>query len=309
MRGMFDQIEANSGPMRRSRHKLWLQTMICVLVALTPQAFADGFTISWFDGAAGNKALLNLNSGAAEFSETQAPAQGLIDARAAHSRGFRIATPATASSLCTSACFLIFVCGDLGATDMRATTDAGPQKNAPADRVEKIYNGFAIGTDAEGNEGYNAAQEAEEQLRLDFLSSFQNPRKNAANQTAWDQEEGQLISDSLKYGGDRTLYATAMYWGETHLHLPVTSPQELLAQAKTVQLSDQPGEREFAAYMANYLTARFDSLNRLATYYHSATDDIEGRNVALNLADLQAELRIDEVDRTLQARLTVRPGC
>jgi hypothetical protein len=309
MRGISDQIEANSGPMRRCRHKLWFQTMICVLVALTPQAFAAGFTISWFDSGAGNKALLNLTSGAAEFSETRAPAQGLIDARAAHSRGFRIATPATASSLCTSACFLIFVCGDLGATDMRAATDAGPQKNAAADRVEKIYNGFAVGTDAEGNEGYNAAQEAEEQLRLDFLSSFQNPRKNAANQTAWDQEEGQLISDSLKYGGDRTLDATAMYWGETHLHLPVTSPQELLAQAKTVQLSDQPGEREFAEYMANYLTARFDSLNRLATYYHSATDDIEGRNVALNLADLQAELRIDEVDRTLQARLTVRPGC
>jgi hypothetical protein len=244
----------------------------------------------------------SLNSGAAEFSETQAPAQGLIDARAAHSRGFRIATSATASSLCTSACFLTFVCGDLGA-------NAGPQKNAAADRVEKIYNGFAVGTDAEGNEGYNAAQQAEEQLRLDFLSSFQNPRKNAANQTAWDQEEGQLISDSLKYGGDRTLDAAAMYWGETHLHLPVTSPQELLAQAKTMRLSDQPGEREFAEYMANYLTARFDSLNRLATYHHSATDDIEGRDVPLNLADLQAELRIDEVDRTLQARLTVRPGC
>jgi hypothetical protein len=197
---------------------------------------------------------------------------------------------------------LTFVCGDLGA-------NAGPQKNAAADRVEKIYNGFAVGTDAEGNEGYNAAQQAEEQLRLDFLSSFQNPRKNAANQTAWDQEEGQLISDSLKYGGDRTLDAAAMYWGETHLHLPVTSPQELLAQAKTMRLSDQPGEREFAEYMANYLTARFDSLNRLATYHHSATDDIEGRDVPLNLADLQAELRIDEVDRTLQARLTVRPGC
>ena len=274
MREMSDQIEANSGPMRRSRHKLWLQTMICVLVALTPQAFAAGFNISWFDSGAGN-----------------------------------IATPATASSLCTSACFLIFVCGDLGATDMRAATDAGLQKNAAADRVEKIYNGFAVGTDADGNEGYNAAQQAEEQLRLDFLSSFQNPRKNAANQTAWDQEEGQLISDSLKYGGDRTLDAAAMYWGETHLHLPVLSPQELLAQAKTMQLSDQPGEREFAEYMANYLTARFDSLNSLATYYHSATDDIEGRDVPLNLAGLQAELRIDEVDRTLQARLTVRPSC
>jgi len=154
-----------------------------------------------------------LNSGAAEFSETQAPTQGLIAARAAHSRGFRIATTATGSGLCTSACFLIFVCGDLAAPDKRAATDAGPQKNAAADRIEKIYNGVAVGTDAEGNEGYNAAQQAEDQLRLDFLSSFQNPRKNAANQTAWDQEAGQLISDSLKYGGDRTLDAAAMYWG------------------------------------------------------------------------------------------------
>lgn len=283
--------------------------MICVLVALTPQALAADFTMSLLVSGAGNKALVNLNSGAAEFSETPAPAQGLIAARAAHSGGFRIATAATASNLCTSACFLIFVCGDLSATDMRAATDMGPQKNVAADKVEKIYNGFAIGTDAEGNEGYNAAQQAEEQLRLDFLSSFQNPLKNAANQAAWDQEEGQLISDSLKYGGDRTLDAAAMYWGETHLHLPVTSPQELLAQAKTMQLSDQPGEREFNEYMANYLAARFDSLNRLATYHHSATDDIEGRAVPLNLEDLQAELRIDEVDRTLQARLTVRPGC
>ena len=100
-----------------------------------------------------------------------------------------------------------------------------------------------------------------------------------------------------------------MYWGETHLHLPVASRQELLAQAKTTQLSDQPGEREYNEYMANYLAARFDSLNRLATYHHSATDDIEGRDVPLNLEDLQAELRIDEVDRALQARSTVRPGC
>jgi hypothetical protein len=70
---------------------------------------------------------------------------------------------------------------------------------------------------------------AEEQLRLDFLSSFQNPQKN--------KEEAQLISDSLKYGGDKTLDAAAMYWGETHLSLPVGSPQELLAQARTMQVS------------------------------------------------------------------------
>jgi len=57
-------------------------------------------------------------------------------------------------------------------------------QNAAAARVEGFYNGFPVGTDAEGNEGYNAAQKAEEQLKLDFLSSFQNPQKNSANQTA-----------------------------------------------------------------------------------------------------------------------------
>ena len=124
--------------------------------------------------------------------------------------------------------------------------DAGSSKNAAAARVEQLYNGVPAGTDAENNEGYNAAQNAEQQLRLDFLGSFQNPQKNAANQTAWDEEEAQLISDSLKYSGDRTLDAAAMYWGETHLNLPVLNPQELLAQAKTMQVADQPGEREFA---------------------------------------------------------------
>lgn len=183
------------------------------------------------------------------------------------------------------------------------------QKNSAADRTEKIYNGFAIGTDAADREEYAAAQKAEEQLRFDFLSSFRNPQKNAANQTAWDEEEAQLISDSLKYGGDTTLDAAVMYWGETHLSLPVGSPQELLAQAKSMQVSNQPGEREYDEHMANYLAARFQSLNRLAPHYHSATDDIEGRNVPLSLAALQAELRIDEVDRTLQAASIVRPGC
>jgi hypothetical protein len=96
-----------------------------------------------------------------------------------------------------------------------------------------------------------------------------------------------------------------MYWGETHLHLPVISPQVLLAQVKTMLLSDQPGEREFDEYMANYLAARFQLLNRLAPYYHSATDQIDGRGVPLGLAALQAELRIDEVDRTS----IIRPGC
>ena len=50
--------------------------------------------------------------------------------------------------------------------------------------------------------------------------------------------------------------------------------------------------------MADYLANR-KLVNRLASSYHSATDDIEGRNVPLDLADLQAELRIDEVDRTM----------
>ena len=66
-------------------------------------------------------------------------------------------------------------------------------------------------------------------------------------------------------------------------------------------VSNQPGEREFDEYMANYLAVRFQSLNRLAPYRHSVIDEIDGRGVPLGLAALQAELRIDEVDRTLQA--------
>jgi hypothetical protein len=92
-----------------------------------------------------------------------------------------------------------------------------------------------------------------------------------------------------------------MYWGLTKLNLPVISPQELLAQAKAMPVADQPGEREFNEYMAEYLITRFHSLSRLASHYHSAIDDIDGRDVPLNLADLQAELRIDELDRTLQS--------
>ncbi len=182
---------------------------------------------------------------------------------------------------------------------MRPAADAAAPKDAAADRVEKIYNGFAVGTDTDGNEGYNAAQKAAEQLERDFLSSFQNPQTNAANQTAWDQEEDQLISDLLKYGGDKTLDAAAMFWGETHLNLPVLSPEDLLAQAQSMPVSDQPDEREFARYMAGYLADRFDTLNKLASYYQSGSDNIEGRHVPLDLADLQAELRSDEVDRTL----------
>jgi hypothetical protein len=178
---------------------------------------------------------------------------------------------------------------------------AGSLKNTDAARLEEFYNGFPVETDTEGHEGFNAARKAAEQLRLDFLTAFRNPQRNAANQTAWDEEEAQLISDSLKYGGDRTLDAIAMYWGLTKLNLPVISPQELLAQAKAMPVADQPGEREFNEYMAEYLITRFHSLSRLASHYHSAIDDIDGRDVPLNLADLQAELRIDELDRTLQS--------
>jgi hypothetical protein len=66
-----------------------------------------------------------------------------------------------------------------------------------------------------------------------------------------------------------------------------------------MQVSDQAGEREFDAYMANYLAIRFDPLNRLSGQYQTATSDIDGRQVPLDLAGLQAELRIDEVGRTL----------
>jgi hypothetical protein len=196
-----------------------------------------------------------------------------------------------------SACFFIFACGKSNMNTSAADVD--PQKNAAAAQAEKLYNDFAVGTDADDNEGYNAAQKAEEQLRLDFLSSFQNPQRNAANQTAWDQEAGQLMSDSLKYGGDRTLDAAAMYWGETRLYLPVSSPEELLAQPETMAISDQSGERDFDEYMANYLAVRFKSLGSLAYHYQTATDDIEGRDVPLDLADLQSALRSDEADRTL----------
>jgi len=136
-------------------------------------------------------------------------------------------------------------------------------------------------------------------LLLDFLSSSQNPQKNAANQSAWDQEQDQLLNDSLKYAGSKALDAAAMYWGETHLNLPVIGPEDLIAQASTMQVSDQAGEREFDAYMANYLAIRFDPLNRLSGQYQTATSDIDGRQVPLDLAGLQAELRIDEVGRTL----------
>jgi hypothetical protein len=175
---------------------------------------------------------------------------------------------------------------------------AAPQGTA-ADRVEKIYSDFAVGTDAQGNEGYNAAQKVEQQLLLDFLASFQNPQKNAANQTAWDQEQDQLLNDALKYAGSKALDAAAMYWGETQLNLPVLSPEDLIAQANTMQVSDQAGEREFDQYMANYVVARFDTLNRLSGQSLTATSDIDGQHIPLNLADLQVELNVDEFGRTL----------
>jgi hypothetical protein len=214
----------------------------------------------------------------------------------------------------SSARFLLIVfCLLVGATSIAAyhfwtsaccanpttnTPPAAPQATA-ADRVEKIYSDFAVGTDTQGNEGYNAAQKVEQQLLLDFLSSFQNPQRNSANQTAWDQEQDQLLNDSLKYAGSKALDAAAMYWGETHLNFPVISPEDLLAQANTMQVSDQAGEREFDQYMANYLAARFDSLNRLSAQYQTATSDIAGQHIPLDLADLQVELSVDEFGRTL----------
>jgi hypothetical protein len=241
---------------------------LCLLAVFHSQVVAAGFSVSRFDGAD-------------------------------QARGERFTASATADALWASACFLVFACSNSRIAGEHPPTEAASGKNAAADRVEKLYSGFAVGTDAEGNEGYNAAQKAEQQLKLDFLSSFQNQQMNAANQTAWDQEEGQLVSDSLKYGGDRTLDAAAMYWGETNLHLPVISPEDLLTQAKSMQVSDQPGEREFHDYMANYLAVRFDSLNALTPHYRTSSDDIDGRRAPLDLADLQAELRGDEVDRTL----------
>jgi hypothetical protein len=190
----------------------------------------------------------------------------------------------------TSAC-----CANPSATNAAPTA---PQSTA-ADRVEKLYADFAVGTDARGNEGYNAAQKAEQQLLADFLASFQNPQKNSANQTAWDQEQDQLLNDALKYAGSKALDAAAMYWGETHLGLPVLSPEDLLAEANTMQVSDQAGEREFDQYMAGYLAVRFDTLNRLTSQYQTATSDIDGGHIPLDLADLQVELNVDEFGRTL----------
>jgi hypothetical protein len=178
------------------------------------------------------------------------------------------------------------------------TPPAAPQGTA-ADRVEKIYSDFAVGTDAQGNEGYNAAQKVEQQLLRDFLASFQNPQKNVANQTAWDEEQDQLLNDALKYAGSKALDAAAMYWGETQLNLPVLSPQDLIAEANTMQVSDQAGEREFDQYMANYVAARFDTLNRLSGQSLTATSDIDGQHIPLNVADLQVELNVDEFGRTL----------
>jgi hypothetical protein len=186
---------------------------------------------------------------------------------------------------------LMLVCGQALAADV-------PNKNAAADCVQALYNSLPAGTDAAGHEGYYAAQRAMDQLRLDFLAAFQNPQKNAANQTFWEQENAQLISDSLKYGGDRTLDAAAMYWALTRLTLPVMGRENLLVQARAMAVGDQPGEREFNEYMAGYLAARFDSLSNLASRYRSAGDAIEGRDVPLYAEALQTELRIDELDRT-----------
>jgi hypothetical protein len=184
----------------------------------------------------------------------------------------------------------------------------GASKNAAAGRVQALYNSLPAGTDAAGHEGYYAAERAMDQLRLDFLAAFQNPERNVANQTLWQQEEAQLISDSLKYGGDRTLDAGAMYWGLSRLTLPVMGRDDLLVQARAMKVGDQPGEREFNEYMAGYLAARFDSLSKLASRYRSAGDAIDGRDVPLYAEALQTELRIDELDRTSRPYVTPAPA-
>ena len=144
-------------------------------------------------------------------------------------------------------------------------------------------------------------------MLADFLSSFQNSQKDAANQIAWDREQDQLLNDALKYAGSKALDAAATYWGETRLNLPVMSPEDLIALANTMQVSDQAGEREFDQYMANYLAIRFDTLNRLSGQYQTATSDIDGQHIPLNLADLQTELRIDEVARTIGKPKSIKP--
>jgi hypothetical protein len=246
-----------------------LPIVICLLASLAKPIISSGFA-AWSDGA--------------EIDDASA-------------------TSFAADSTWASACFWIFGCSSPTATN---TPSNSPQTTA-ADSVEKLYGEFAVGTDAQGNEGYNAAQAAEQQLLADFLSSFQNPQKNAANQTAWDQEQDQLLNDALKYAGSKVLDAAATYWGETHLNLPVISPDDLIAQANTMQVSDQAGEREFDQYMANYLAVRFDTLNRLSGQYQTATSDIDGSHIPLDLADLQTELRIDEVGRTIGKSKSIKP--
>jgi hypothetical protein len=244
-----------------------LLIVISLLAGLTPQFVSTGFA-AWSDGA------------------------GISDALPRH---------IAADSIWASACFWILACAS-------PTANAPPdsQQGTAVDRVERLYSGFAVGTDAQGNEGYNAAQAAEQQLLADFVSSFQNPQKNAANQTAWDQEQDQLLNDALKYAGSKALDAAATYWGETHLNLPVISPEGLIAQANTMQVSDQAGAREFDQYMANYVAVRFDTLNRLSGQYQTATSDIDGSHIPLDLADLQTELRIDEVARTIGKSKSIR---
>jgi hypothetical protein len=245
-----------------------LLVVICLVVGLTGQFISTGFA-AWPNGAGINRAS---------------------------------STSIATGSIWASACFWIFSC-----SSPTSTNTPSSQQQTAADRVEKLYDGFAVGTDAQGNEGYNAAQAAEQQLLADFLSSFQNPQKNAANQTAWDQEQDQLLNDALKYAGSKALDAAATYWGETRLSLPVISPDDLVAQASTMQVSDQAGEREFGQYMANYLAVRFDTLNRLSGQYQIATSDIDGQHIPLDLADLQTELRIDEVGRTIGKSKPIKP--
>lgn len=88
-----------------------------------------------------------------------------------------------------------------------------------------------------------------------------------------------------------------MYWGETHVYLPMTSPAELLAQAKAMQVRINRAKESLMSTWP-WPGSRFDSLNRLASHHYSVADDTKGRQVPVNFADLQAELHIDEFDRT-----------
>ena len=87
-----------------------------------------------------------------------------------------------------------------------------------------------------------------------------------------------------------------MYWGETHLHFAYNQPARTACPGKNhAALRSTRTKQSSTSKWPITWPLVFNSLEQVATYYHSATDDIAGRDVSLNLEDLQAELRIDEV--------------